>query len=61
MKHSNDKTNDDIIESSNKDSMQGNLVNSKDMIIVVKKEKDKDIKKDTKGVDGMGDNIFQPP
>ena len=61
MKHPDDETNDNIIESSNKKSMHGNMVNCKDMIITVKIEKDKDIKKDTKGVDGVGDNIFNPP
>ena len=61
MKHLNDDTNDDIIESSHKESMHGDLVNCKDMICVVKKEKDKNIKKETKGVDGMGDSIFHPP
>ena len=61
MKHPNDETNDDIIESSHKESMHGDLVNCKDMISAVKKEKYKDIKKDTKGVDGVGDNIFHPP
>ena len=61
MKHPDDKTNDDIIESSHKESMHGDLVNCKDMIIAIKKEKDKDIKRDTKGVDGVGDNIFKPP
>ena len=50
MKHLDDETNDDIIESSHKESMYGNLVNCKDTISTVKKEKDKDIKKETKGV-----------
>ena len=39
MKHLDDKTNDDIIESSHKESVHRNLVNCKDMISVVKKEK----------------------
>ena len=61
MKHLDDNTNDDIIESSHKESMHGDLVNCKDMISAVKKENDKDIKKETKGVIGVGDNIFHPP
>ena len=61
MKHTNDETNDDIIDSSHKESMHGDFGNCKDMFSSVKKEKDKDIKKDTKSVDGVGDSIFHPP
>ena len=61
MKHLDDDTNDDILKSSHKESMHDDLVNYKDMISAVKKEKDKDIEKETKGVDGVGDNILQPP
>ena len=39
MKHLDDETNNDIIESSHKESVHSNLVNCKDMINVVKKEK----------------------
>ena len=60
MKHLDDETNENIIESSHKESMHGNFVNFNDMIIAVKNKKYKDIKKDTKGVDGVGDNIFHP-
>ena len=60
-KHPDDETHGDIIESNHKESMHGNLVNCKDMISAVKKEKDKDIKKDTKGVDGVGNSIFHSP
>ena len=49
MKH----PDDDIIESSYKDTIHGDLVNYKDMISVGKKE--------TKGVYGVGDSIFHPP
>ena len=49
MKH----PDDDILESSHTETMHGNLVNRKDMIRAVKKE--------TKGVDGVGDNIFHLP
>ena len=34
--------------------MHGNLVNCKAMISAIKKEKDKYIKQETKGVDGVG-------
>ena len=61
MKHPDDDTNDDILKSSHEERMHGNLVNCTDMISAVKKEKDKDIKKETKGVDGVGDSILQPP
>ena len=44
-KHPDEETNGDIIESNHKESMHGDLVNCKDMISAVKKEKDKDIKK----------------
>ena len=60
-KHPDDETNGDIIESNHKESMHGDLVNCKDMISAVKKEKDKDIKKDTKGIDGVGNSIFHSP
>ena len=53
MKHPDDDPNDDILESSHKETMHGDLVNCSDMISAVKKE--------TKGVDGAGDSIFHPP
>ena len=53
MKHQNDDPNDDILESSHNETMHSNLVNCKDLLNVVKKE--------TKGVDGVGDSIFHPP
>ena len=53
MKHPDDDSNDDILESSHTETMHGDLVNRKDMI--------KAIKKETNGVDGVGDNIFHPP
>ena len=61
MKHLDDDPNDDILESSHKETIHDNLVNCKDVINAVKKEQDKDIKKETKGVDGVGDSIFHPP
>ena len=61
MKHPDGDPNYDILESSHKETMHGDLVNFKDMISAVKKEQDKDIKKETKGVDGVGDSIFHPP
>ena len=61
MMHPDDKTNNDLIESCHMKSMHGDIVNCKDMINAIKREKDKDIKKDTKGVDGVGDSIFHPP
>ena len=53
MKHPNDDPNDDILEFRHKEIMLGDLVNCKDMLSAVQKE--------TKGVDGVGDNIFHPP
>ena len=53
MKHLDDDPNDDILEFHNKEIMHGDLVNCKDMLSVVKKN--------TTGVDGVGDNIFHPP
>ena len=53
MKHPADDPNDDILEFRHKEIMHGNLVNHKDMLSVVQKE--------TKGVDGVGDQIFHPP
>ena len=38
MKHSDDDPNDDILESSHKENMHGDLVNCKDMISAAKKE-----------------------
>ena len=61
MKHTDDNPNDNILESSHKETLHGDLVNYKNMINVIKKEQDKDIKKETKGVDGVGDSIFHPP
>ena len=61
MKYLNDDPNDDILKSSHKETMHGDLVNCKDMISAIKKEQDKDIKKETKEVDGVGDSIFHPP
>ena len=53
MKHSDDDPNDDILEFHNKEIMHGDLVNYKDMLSVVKKN--------TKGVDSVGGNIFHQP
>ena len=53
MKHPDDDPNDDILVSSHKETMHGDLVNCKDMINVVQKE--------IKGVDGVGGSIFHPP
>ena len=51
MNHPDDDPN--IMEFRNKEIMHGGLVNCKDMLIVVQKN--------TKGVDGVGDNIFHSP
>ena len=53
MKHPDDDPNDDILEFHNKEIMYGDLVNCKDMLSAVKKN--------TTGVDGVGDDIFHPP
>ena len=53
MKHLDDDSNDDILESSYTKTMHGDLVNYNDMIRVVNKE--------TNEVDGVGDSIFHPP
>ena len=57
MKH----LNDNILESSHKKTIHGDLVNCKGMISAIKMEQDKNIKKETKGVDDVGDSIFHPP
>ena len=44
---------DDIIVFFNKEIMHGDLVNYKNMLSAVQKN--------TKGVDGVGDNIFHSP
>ena len=53
MNHPKDDPNDNIMEFHNKEIMHGNLVNCKDMLSAVQKN--------TKGVYGVGDNIFHPP
>ena len=53
MNHPDDDPNDDIMEFCNKEIMHGNLEKCKDMLSAVQKN--------TKGVDGVGDNIFHPP
>ena len=62
MKHPNDEINDDISKIGNKESIHGYSVNCKGMVIEAKKEKKiEDMKKDTKGSEGVGDSIFHPP
>ena len=58
VKHPNDETNDDINETGYKESMHGYSVNCNGMIITAKKEKYEDMKKDTKGSEGVGDKCF---